>query len=231
MRRGLAGDVASVRWRGQHAVVIGMGAFAVEMIRTAVEHGAARVRVLCRRHGLVCPQMIDYMNYIRPIEADTYDHPVSGSGMMVGLWQRAYMLAGATPPECWEHGQFRPDGHTVSVSDLYFIAPFLGVLDTRQGVVQMVGTDGIWTNRGAYMASTVLIKALGFEIQEGNETMLGRSRITSSHFVAPGVFCVFEPHLNSGSQGSSTVEARTGGSGIPAFASYVHNVCQQGPRI
>ena len=52
--------------------------------------------------------------------------------------------------------------------------------------------------------------------------MLGRSRIASTHFVAPGVFCIFEPHLNSGSTGS--VEARTGGSGIPAFASYVHNV-------
>jgi hypothetical protein len=161
---------------------------------------------------------------IRPIEGETYDHPVSGSGMMVGLWQRCYKLAGATPPECWQQGQFRPDGHTVSVSDLYFVAHWLGVLDTSQGVVKMVDTDGIWTNRGKYMQATVLIKSLGFEIQEGNETMLGRSRITSSHFVAPGVFCVFEPHLNSGAQGSNTVEARTGGSGIPAFASYVHNV-------
>ena len=68
---------------------------------------------------------------IRPIEAETFDHPVSGSGMMVGLWQRCYQLAGATPPECWEHGQFRPDGHTVSVPDLYFVAHWLGVLDTR----------------------------------------------------------------------------------------------------
>ena len=166
--RGLAGDNVAAPWKGAQVLILGMGAFAVEQIRTGFEHGAARVRILCRRHGLVCPQMIDYMNYIRPIEADTYDHPVSGSGMMVGLWQRSYALAGATPPECWANGQFRPDGHTVSVSDLYFIGHFLGALDTRQGVVKAVDVDGVWTDKGQFMACTVMIKSLGFEIQEGN---------------------------------------------------------------
>ena len=110
--------------------------------------------------------MIDYMNYIRPIELDTYDHPVRGSGMMVGLWQRCYALAGATPPECWANGQFRPDGHTVSGSHLYFVAHYLGLLDTRLGVVESIDTDGVWTHKGGYMQATVLIKSLGFEIHD-----------------------------------------------------------------
>ena len=80
-------------------------------------HDVARVRILCRRHGLVCPQVVDYMNYIRPVD-DGFDHPVAGSGAMLALWQRAYAASGATPPECWAEGLFRPDGHTVSVSDI-----------------------------------------------------------------------------------------------------------------
>jgi cation diffusion facilitator CzcD-associated flavoprotein CzcO len=60
--RGLAGDNVAAPWKGAQVLILGMGAFAVEQIRTGVEHGAARVRILCRRHGLVCPQMIDYMN-------------------------------------------------------------------------------------------------------------------------------------------------------------------------
>ena len=61
-RRGLAGDNVPAPWAASRVIILGMGAYAVEHVRTAFEHGAARVRVLCRRHGLVCPQIIDYMN-------------------------------------------------------------------------------------------------------------------------------------------------------------------------
>ena len=54
-----------------------MGAYAIEQVRTAFEHLSTRVRILCRRHGLIAPQMVDYMNYVRPVD-DGFDHPVTG---------------------------------------------------------------------------------------------------------------------------------------------------------
>ena len=68
VRRGLAGDSEGVRWQGQRVVILGMGAFAIENMRTAFERGAAHVTLLCRRRGTVCPQLVDWLNFIRPWE-------------------------------------------------------------------------------------------------------------------------------------------------------------------
>ena len=51
-------------WRGKKVVVYGMGAFAVEATRTALEAGAAEVVVVARRIGTVCPKIIDYQNFV-----------------------------------------------------------------------------------------------------------------------------------------------------------------------
>jgi cation diffusion facilitator CzcD-associated flavoprotein CzcO len=53
-------------WRGKRVVVFGMGAFAVENVRTALESGAEHVTVVARRLGTVCPKMIDYLNFVKP---------------------------------------------------------------------------------------------------------------------------------------------------------------------
>eukprot|EP00966_Prymnesium_polylepis_P222290 5142835-Prymnesium_polylepis.1 len=121
-----------VPWAGMRTLVLGMGAFAVELMRTALEQAAAHVRILCRQHGLVAPQAIDYANFIRPFD-DELRHPVGGSSVIVGLWRQAYALSGATPPEVWAEGVYRPEGHTVSVSDVHFVASFLQRLDSKRG--------------------------------------------------------------------------------------------------
>ena len=51
-------------WRGKRVVIYGMGAFAVEATRTALEAGAAEVVVVARRIGTVCPKIIDYQNFV-----------------------------------------------------------------------------------------------------------------------------------------------------------------------
>ncbi len=56
---GFGGDAErkGVDWAGKRVVIVGMGAFAVENARTALENGAAHVTVVCRRHGTVCPKV------------------------------------------------------------------------------------------------------------------------------------------------------------------------------
>ena len=91
-----------------------------EQARTALEHDATHVMMLVRRHGLVCPEVVDHINLVRPFTYE-FDHDIDGSGIVINLWRQAYDSAAAQPPETWQRGVFRPDGHSVSVSDIYFV--------------------------------------------------------------------------------------------------------------
>ena len=166
VRRGLAGDCEDVHWRGQRVVILGMGAFALESMRTAFQGGAAHVTLLCRRRGTVCPQSIDWLNFIRPWGVHNHlpRHDAAGTAKVLQAWRAAYDVSGAVQPECWQQacskvliepcgvsrmhtscmlrtiphhmhtarirlqGMLRPDGHTISVSDLFFIAHHLGMM-------------------------------------------------------------------------------------------------------
>ena len=171
-------------------VILGMGAFAIENMRTAFERGAAHVTLLCRQRGSVCPQLIDWVNFIRPwgLRNNLPRHDAAGDAQVLQAWRTAYDASGAVKPECWqqdlckakpidpsrmlfkgtpypnflqcelicmiplcrcgvkhawpysismyflpfyEQGMLKPDGHTVSVSDLFFIAHSLGMLVRR----------------------------------------------------------------------------------------------------
>ena len=61
---GMSDQAAGIDWRDKNVVVIGMGAFAVENTRTALEGGARHVTVVSRRHGTVCPKIVDYLNSV-----------------------------------------------------------------------------------------------------------------------------------------------------------------------
>ena len=67
--RGLKSDAEGLDW-AHRTVVIGMGAFALEHMRTALERGAPYCSILCRRRGTVCPQVVDWVNFVRPVNND-----------------------------------------------------------------------------------------------------------------------------------------------------------------
>ena len=217
VRRGLGGDSVDLEWARKSVLVIGMGAFAIEMARTAIENAARHVTILCRRHGLISPQMVEYGNYIRPFDSQ-FQHPKDGSGVMLGLWKEAYRISGATEPESWARGIFRPDGHTVSVSDIYFIAHFAQRMCTTTGAIECFFDGGVHSTIGRVCLAEIVVKSIGFEVNEGNERFLGRAQMMPMcgggvgwGEVDPGLHCMLEPHLDSGSNG------------LP-FASYLNGI-------
>ena len=92
--RGLNSDAEALTW-ATRCLIIGMGAFALEHMRTALERGAPYCSILCRRRGAVCPQVIDWVNFIRPVQHD-FTKEAGGSGLVHGLWAKAYKMSGAT---------------------------------------------------------------------------------------------------------------------------------------
>ena len=86
-----------------------MGAFAIENMRTAFERGAAHVILLCRQRGTVCPQLVDWVNFIRPWEVHSHSlrHAAAGDAEVLQAWRAAYDDSGAVRPECWQQDFFK----------------------------------------------------------------------------------------------------------------------------
>ena len=157
---GISNQALDVQWRGKKVVVVGMGAFAVENCRTALENGADSVTVVCRRHGTVCPKIIDYLNFATPYD-ENFQHDRKSNIRNMMLWKKLYDLSGATQPECWM-GKIKHEGHTISVSDIWFIAHFLNKLSTVFGSVTGLYEQGVIVNHDRRVEADVVINCIGF---------------------------------------------------------------------
>ena len=89
MADGTSDALSGVSWQGKRVVVFGMGAFAVENVRTALEGGAAHVTVVARRLGTICPKMIDYLNFVKPWDAQ-YRHDTATNVKQLQAWRSTF---------------------------------------------------------------------------------------------------------------------------------------------
>merc|ERR1712151_852464 len=153
-------NLAAVDWRGKNVIVVGMGAFAIENARTALEHGAEHVTVIVRRHGTVCPKIIDYLNFVKPFDED-FQHDASTNIKQMRQWSTLYRKSGATIPECWPE-EIKHEGHTISVSDLWFVGHHMGKLSTKVGSVEQFDCNGIMLTDGTYIEADVVVPCIGF---------------------------------------------------------------------
>jgi len=194
--RGLSDDFTSVVCAEKRVVIVGMGAFAIELMRTSFERTASHVTVLCRRRGTVCPQVIDWVNFIRPFNSEGRRDPV-GDAVVLSHWQKTYDDVRAARPECWGQGILKPEGHTVSTSDMFFIAHRLEKCGTELGEVAYLEQHAIMTNEDCRLAADVVIKCVGFELNEGNERLLGRVQMRCTGLVERKLWLQVEAHLDS----------------------------------
>lgn len=161
IRSGISDGARDIDWRDKNVVIVGMGAFAVENARTAFEGGAKHVTVLCRRHGTVCPKIIDYLNFATPYD-DEFQHDKKSNMKNMMLWKKLYDLSGATKPECWM-GKIKHDGHTISVSDIWFIAHYLKKIETVVGGISEMTETGVVLDNGRRIDADVVLNCIGFE--------------------------------------------------------------------
>ncbi|KAL1524553.1 hypothetical protein AB1Y20_019445 [Prymnesium parvum] len=200
--RGLAYEADVLRCENETAVVTGMGAFAIECVRTALERKATSCTILARRRGGVSPHVLDWTRFIRPGDTVTFRTDSTGDAIVFSKWQQLYKQSTTTKPECWAEGKVKPDGHTLSVSDIFFVAHALGLLRTFVGDVESCTENGVVATAcqgddsahdGMLLPCTLLIKCVGFEINEGNERILGRSH----NRFQQSLWMIYEPHLDN----------------------------------
>lgn len=157
--RGISNETDGFDWSGKKVAVVGMGAFAIENTRTALVGGASEVTVICRRHGTVCPKIIDYLNFSSPYDEE-FKHEKKGNMLNMMLWKKLYDRSGATCPECWM-GKVKHEGHTISVSDIWFIGHYLKKIRTVSGGITDMYENGVIVDDQRIDAD-VLVNCVGF---------------------------------------------------------------------
>jgi hypothetical protein len=175
---GTSNEADDFDWKNKKVVIVGMGAFAVENARTALEGGARHVTVVCRRHGTVCPKIIDYLNFTTPYD-ENFAHDKKSNMRNMLLWKKLYDQSGATQPECWM-GKIKHDGHTISVSDIWFIGHFLKKLATLTGTITGMYEDGVIVDNQQRIDADAVVICVGFYRNALNVKEICDYKITSN---------------------------------------------------
>ena len=157
---GFSNKTHHIDWSDKDVVIVGMGAFAVENARTALEMGAAHVTLVCRRHGTICPKIIDYLNFATPYD-DEFKHDNKSNARTMMYWKKLYDLSGATQPECWMK-LIKHEGHTISVSDIWFIGHYLKKIETILGSISELYDKGVIVNNQKRIKADILVNCIGF---------------------------------------------------------------------
>lgn len=157
---GISDGANDVDWNNKKVAIVGMGAFAVENARSALERGASHVTVVCRRHGTVCPKIIDYLNFATPYD-DNFKHDKKSNLRNLMLWKKLYDRSGATQPECWPR-KIKHEGHTISVSDIWFIGHYLNKIETITGNISSMYENGVIVDDKQHIDADVVVNCVGF---------------------------------------------------------------------
>lgn len=158
---GISNNTRGLDWKDKNVVIVGMGAFAIENARTALEWGARHVTLVCRKHGTICPKIIDYLNFATPYDAE-FKHDRKSNFRNMMYWKKLYEKSGATQPECWM-GKIKHSGHTISVSDIWFVGHYLKKISTVQGQITRVLENAVVVNHDQTLTADIIVNCVGFE--------------------------------------------------------------------
>jgi hypothetical protein len=192
---GTSNDADGLDWRNKNVVIVGMGAFAVENARTALEGGARHVTVVCRRHGTVCPKIIDYLNFATPYD-DAFRHDKKSNLTNMIYWKKTYELSGATQPECWM-GKIKHEGHTISVSDIWFVGHYLKKIETVTGEISALTEDGVLVGGQRHIQADIIVNCIGFERNTPAAEMLsGRREMYNNNYLSKDFLYLADAYID-----------------------------------
>eukprot|EP00405_Crypthecodinium_cohnii_P035735 CAMPEP_0206528806 /NCGR_PEP_ID=MMETSP0325_2-20121206/2204_1 /ASSEMBLY_ACC=CAM_ASM_000347 /TAXON_ID=2866 /ORGANISM="Crypthecodinium cohnii, Strain Seligo" /LENGTH=971 /DNA_ID=CAMNT_0054024559 /DNA_START=14 /DNA_END=2927 /DNA_ORIENTATION=- len=221
---GYANELKHLKFYGKRVIVVGAGAFAFENLRTAIEHGARHATILGRRAGTTCPKWIDMIAFMRQVDG----HFMTGKqGNMISFqaWQDCYRNAGLPFPECWDEGLLKPHNHTVSVSDLAFIAGYHGLASLEVGEIANFREDGqgVVLKDGRKLDCDIVIKCTGFHLNEEVPKITGHHAMHPSSMIDFNMAYIAEPLLDGGQFGSLKGEVDNSHLKSSAFEELLHH--------
>ncbi len=188
---GVGDDIDPEQFRGKDVVIVGMGAFAVENARTAIEHGARHVTILARQYRLVLSRYTSYLTArlaldlkrIKPKElVQKWAFMERSHRQILEATDAEHLLADVTIQHRGAlHYKLRG---TNATSDVFYLMHHYGVMACKRDEIAQVGPDYVETKSGETIHADVLLKCIGSTANEGllEERLLLHGRyIDSQH--------------------------------------------------
>lgn len=121
------------------------------------------------------------------------------------FWQDAYRDAGIPEPDCWKEGLLKPDNHTVSVSDLAYIAGFHGMCTLGVGEIAgfLKNGQGIVLKDKREWEMDIIIKCTGFLTNHDTVEITGCDKTWPNAFLDFNLGFQAEPLLDGAQFGST----------------------------
>lgn len=201
---GYGNEVKGTDFWDKTVLIVGAGAFAFENVRTAIEHGARHVTLLGRRDGTTCPKWIDMIAFLRPLDQNL-NTGKSGSMVSFEAWQNCYTDAGLPHPACWREGLLKPPNHTISVSDVAFIAAYHGMFAIKTGEIARFSEDGfaVELKDGPRIDCQIIIKCTGFHLNDDVPKITGKPKMLPNGLMDYNLNYGAEPLLDGAQFGSA----------------------------
>eukprot|EP00930_Biecheleria_cincta_P048639 TRINITY_DN3391_c0_g1_i1.p1 TRINITY_DN3391_c0_g1~~TRINITY_DN3391_c0_g1_i1.p1 ORF type:complete len:845 (-),score=139.20 TRINITY_DN3391_c0_g1_i1:37-2571(-) len=155
------------RVKQQKGIVVGMGAFAVENVRTLMEYDAQKFFVVARHHNLLLPRLISwYCNQSRlPPPAAVVLHAMEPMYALYGMdpWDFFSVQANATRTVA-SIKQYTRWG----IGDVYFLGVFYGKVETIEGQIKRLKRRAAVLTTGRVLTDLDhMVKCLGFDSDFG----------------------------------------------------------------
>eukprot|EP00930_Biecheleria_cincta_P097344 TRINITY_DN89067_c0_g1_i1.p1 TRINITY_DN89067_c0_g1~~TRINITY_DN89067_c0_g1_i1.p1 ORF type:complete len:677 (-),score=121.14 TRINITY_DN89067_c0_g1_i1:13-2043(-) len=158
--------------RDSPVVIVGMGAFAVENIRTCLEHGASKVSIVCRRKNIAIPRAVDWF-----INQSLYP---PRAAMLLDAMVPMYSLI-AEDPWSYYAVQASQDRRVVTIKqksrfgigDFFFLASHYGKCETLVGNVKRLQATSVILESSTLIPADHFVKVLGFTADQKIDILFG----------------------------------------------------------
>ena len=178
--------------------------------------------VVARRLGTICPKIIDYLNFVKPWDAH-YRHDTATNVKQLMCWRETYAKSGATTPEVWP-SKIKHDGHTISVSDIWFVAHHMGKLATHSpATLEHMTAEGCVLSDGSFLPCDVVVGCIGFERNTTFcEQLTSRDTVMHSNYLDKNMIYLADAEIDESAFNSFF------GSSVLEYAKFYTNVFVEG---
>ena len=153
--RGISDDIEPTEFAGKNVVIVGMGSYAVENARTAIEHGAKHVTIVARSYNIVAPK---YMSYLISTHLNWKgDEILEHLNTVYSSIDREDLL------EKLEDGKTHAQKTIPPISDIYFIAQKFGKLSVKKGSVERLEQRHVVLDTQESIPADVVLECNGFD--------------------------------------------------------------------
>jgi len=149
------------------------------------------------------------LNFVKPFDQN-FQHDATTNIKQMQSWSSLYRRSGATIPECWP-GEIKHEGHTISVSDLWFVGHHMGKLCTKLATVDSLDETGVCLSDGSRVPADVVVNCIGFSRNTVLcEQMTGFDTIKTSNYLDKHLMYLADAEIDHGAFnwffGSSVLE-------------------------